>query len=164
MTAHNLPGKPTGVSRLTLSKIMSPSDVNLMGTVHGGVILRLIDEVAGVVAARHSGGSAVTAFVDEMAFLTAVHVGDVVHVHAQVNWAGTTSMEVGARVMADRWNDTVPATHVASAYLVMVAVDDGGLPRPVPPVLPGGEEDHRRLGQALARRARRLDRRRAGAG
>jgi acyl-CoA hydrolase len=81
-TATDLAGKATTLSRLTMSRVMSPSDTNLMGTVHGGGILRLVDEVAGVVAARHSEGSAVTAFMDEMAFLTAVRVGDVVHVHA----------------------------------------------------------------------------------
>ncbi|MGH3678913.1 MAG: acyl-CoA thioesterase [Natronosporangium sp.] len=154
-------GKPTARSRLTLSRVMGPADVNLMGTVHGGVMLRLIDEVAGVVAARHAEGAAVTAFMDEMAFLVAVHIGDVVHVHAQVNWAGTTSMEVGVRVTADRWNDSVPATHVASAYLVMVAIDQDGQPRPVPPVIPDNAENHRRFREALIRRQHRLTRRSA---
>jgi acyl-CoA hydrolase len=154
------PGRPTSLSRLTISQVMGPADVNLMGTVHGGVILRLIDTVAGVVAARHAGGSAVTAFMDEMAFLTAVHIGDVVHVHAQVNWAGSTSMEVGARVMADRWNETVPPIHVASAYLVMVAIDEHGRPRPVPRIVPDSDEDRRRFQQALSRREHRLHRRR----
>jgi acyl-CoA hydrolase len=154
------PGRPTSLSRLTISQVMGPADVNLMGTVHGGVILRLMDTVAGVVAARHAGGSAVTAFVDEMAFLAPVHIGDVVHVHAQVNWTGSTSMEVGVRVMADRWNDTVPPAHVASAYLVMVAIDEHGRPRPVPPIVPDGDDDRRRFEQAVARREHRLRQRR----
>ncbi|GIF77228.1 acyl-CoA thioesterase [Asanoa siamensis] len=154
-------GKPTDVSRLTISRIMSPHDTNLMGTVHGGVILHLVDDVAGVVAARHSGGPAVTAFMDEMAFLTAVHVGDVVHAHAQVNWVGSSSMEVGVRVMADRWNESVPATHVATAYLVMVAIGADGRPRRVPPVLPETADDHRRFREAQIRRDHRLSRRAA---
>lgn len=160
MTTDAQPGRPTSLSRLTISQVMGPADVNLMGTVHGGVILRLIDTVAGVVAARHAGGSAVTAFLDEMAFLTAVHIGDVTHVHAQVNWAGTSSMEVGARVMADRWNETVPPIHVASAYLVMVAIDEHGRPRPVPSIVPDSDEDRLRFDQAVARREHRLHRRR----
>ena len=95
-----------------------------------------------------------------MAFLAPVHIGDVVHVHAQVNWTGSTSMEVGVRVMADRWNDTVPPAPVASAYLVMVAIDEHGRPRPVPPIVPDGDDDRRRFEQAVARREHRLRQRR----
>ena len=90
-----------------------------------------------------------------------MHVGDVVHAQAQVNWAGTTFMEVGVRVIADRWNDSVSATHVASAYLVMVAIGADGRPRPVPPVIPGTEQDRRRLREAQIRREHRLGRRHA---
>lgn len=151
---------PTASTRLTISQVMGPGDVNLMGTVHGGVILRLVDTVAGVVSARFSRGSAVTAFVDEVAFVAAVHVGDVVHVHAQVNWAGSSSMEVGVRVTADRWNETVPPVHVVSAYLVMVAVDDAGRSRTVPRLAPVGTDDHRRHAAAEARREHRLRSRR----
>lgn len=151
---------PTHATQLTMSQVMGPTDVNLMGTVHGGVILHLIDTVAGVVAARFSGGSAVTAFVDEMAFVAPVHIGDVVHVQAQVNWAGTSSMEVGVRVMADRWNATVPAEHVASAYLVMVAIDEQRAPRAIPALEPQSAEDLRRHAAARGRRDRRLARRR----
>jgi acyl-CoA hydrolase len=151
---------PTASTRLTISQVMGPGDVNLMGTVHGGVILRLVDTVAGVVSARFSHGSAVTAFVDEVAFVAAVHVGDVVHVDAQVNWAGSSSMEVGVRVTADRWNEKVPPVHVVSAYLVMVAVDDDGRSRTVPRLEPVTAEDHRRHAAAAARRAHRLRRRR----
>jgi acyl-CoA hydrolase len=153
-------GKPPAAARLTLSQVMGPSEVNLMGTVHGGVVLRLIDEVAGVVAARHSGGPAVTAFVDEMAFLAAVRVGDVVHARGEVSWTGRTSMEVAVDVTADRWDESVPATRVATAFLVMVAVAPDGRPRPVPPVLTGTVDQERRRDEAEARRTRRLASRR----
>ncbi len=156
-TIHR-PEVVTSATRLAISQVMGPGDVNLMGTVHGGVILRLVDTVAGVVSARFSHGSAVTAFIDEVAFVAAVHIGDVVHAHAQVNWAGSSSMEVGVRVLADRWNDTVAAVHVASAYLVMVATDDDGRPRRVPRLVPQTEEDVRRLDAAVVRRAHRLGR------
>ncbi len=108
----DIPGKPTSASRTTLSHIMTHNDTNLLGTVHGGVIMKLVDDAAGAVAGRHSGGPAVTASMDEMAFLEPVRVGDLVHVKAQVNWTGRTSMEVGVRVLAERWNESAPPTQV----------------------------------------------------
>lgn len=155
MTAPEITRTPTA-SRITMSSIMTPHDTNLLGTVHGGVILKLIDSVAGVVAARHSQGPAVTASMDETAFLVAVRVGDVVHVDAQITWTGRSSMEVAVRVTADRWDDSVPPTTVATAHLVMVAVDEAGRPRPVPPLdltSPGDERRHR---EAEIRRTHRL--------
>ena len=108
-----LAGKPTSAARSTLSRIMTVLDTNLLGTVHGGVVMKLVDDVAGVVAQRHSGGAAVTASMDEMAFLDPVRVGDLVHAAAQVNWTGRTSMEVGVRVLAEPWNEAgVPPTRV----------------------------------------------------
>ncbi|MFD6293125.1 acyl-CoA thioesterase [Streptomyces sp. NPDC060205] len=157
----DIPGKPTSASRTTLSHIMSHNDTNLLGTVHGGVIMKLVDDAAGAVAGRHSGGPAVTASMDEMAFLEPVRVGDLVHVKAQVNWTGRTSMEVGVRVLAERWNESTPPQQVGSAYLVFAAVDADGKPRPVPPVCPETERDERRYQEAQIRRQHRLARRRA---
>lgn len=105
--------------------------------------------------------AAVTVSIDEMVFLVPVRVGDVLHLHAQVNWAGSTSMEVGVRAMADRWDRSVPPVHVASAYVVLVAVDEDGAPRPVPPVVPETDDDRRRFGEAQIRRTHRLARRAA---
>jgi acyl-CoA hydrolase len=154
--------KPTSAARTTLSRIMTVLDTNLLGTVHGGVIMKLVDDVAGAVAARHSGGSAVTASMDEMAFLVPVRVGDLVHAHAQVNWTGHTSVEVGVRVVAERWNEAgVAPVQVATAYLVFVAVDSEGKPRQVPPVMPETAEDRRRFAEAEIRRRHRLARREA---
>ncbi|WP_405592656.1 acyl-CoA thioesterase [Streptomyces sp. NBC_01190] len=140
---------------------MSAHDTNLLGTVHGGVVMKLVDDAAGAVAGRHSGGPAVTGAMDEMAFLEPVRVGDLLHVKAQINWTGKTSMEVGVRVVAERWNESGPAKQVASAYLVFVAVDAEGKPRPVPQVIPGTDRDHRRRQEAQIRRTHRLARRRA---
>ncbi len=159
----NLPGgRPTGHARVTLSRIMTAVEVNLYGTVHGGILMKFIDDVAGAAAARHSGGTAVTAAIDEIAFLEPVRVGDLVHAHAQVNWTGSSSMEVGVRVEAERW-DTAGADRVtvATAYLVFVAVDEGGAPRRVPAVVPEDAPDLRRFREAQIRRAHRLARRRA---
>ncbi|MEU2602992.1 acyl-CoA thioesterase [Streptomyces hirsutus] len=157
----DIPGKPVSASRTTLSHIMTHNDTNLLGTVHGGVIMKLVDDAAGAVAGRHSGGPAVTASMDEMAFLEPVRVGDLVHVKAQVNWTGRTSMEVGVRVLAERWNESAPATQVGSAYLVFAAVDADGRPRRVPPVISETERDRRRNQEAQIRRTHRLARRRA---
>jgi acyl-CoA hydrolase len=157
-----IPGKPTSAARITLSHIMSAHDTNLLGTVHGGVVMKLVDDAAGAVAGRHSEGPAVTGAMDEMAFLEPVRVGDLLQVKAQVNWTGKTSMEVGVRVLAEPWNEAGrPAKQVASAYLVFVAVDAEGCPRPVPPVLPETAEDRRRWQEAQIRRTHRLARRQA---
>ncbi|MBW8806353.1 MAG: acyl-CoA thioesterase [Catenulisporales bacterium] len=145
-----------------LSHIMGPTEVNLLGTVHGGVVMKFVDDVAGAVAGRHSGGPAVTAAMDEMQFLNPVRVGDLVHAYAQVNWVGATSMEVGVRVIAEPWNEAGTAPrHVASAYLVFVAVDDKGQPRAVPPLILETDLDRRRHAEAEIRRSHRLARRHA---
>lgn len=156
------PGRPTAYSRVTLSRIMTAVDVNLYGTVHGGVLMKFVDDVAGAAAARHSGGTAVTAAIDEIVFSEAVRVGDLVHAYAQVNWAGQTSMEVGVRVTAERWDSAEgEPVRVATAYLVFVGVDADGSPRPVPPLAPETVADQRRFREAEIRRAHRLARRRA---
>lgn len=156
-----LAGKPTAASRTTLSHIMTGNDTNLLGTVHGGVIMKLADDAAGAVAGRHSGGPAVTAAMDEMVFVEPVRVGDLVHVQAQCNWTGRTSLEVGVRVLAERWNESTPATRVGTAYLVFAAVDADGKPRSVPPVIPETDRDKRRYQEAQIRRTHRMARRRA---
>lgn len=143
-------------TRLTLATIMSAHDTNLMGTVHGGHIMKTVDDAAGTVSARFSGGPAVTAAMDEMIFRAPVRVGDVLTVHAQVNWAGRSSMEVGARVETTRWDELGDPVHVATAYLVMVAVDGQGQPRPLPDLHPVGATDTRRHAEAQIRRQHRL--------
>ena len=110
---------------------------------------------AGAVAAvRHSNGPAVTAFMDQMAFLEPVKLGDLLTTKAQVNWTGRTSMEVGVRVTVQRMG-VEGEIHVASAHLVFVAIDKGGQPRPVPPVLPQTEHDRLRFQEAQIRRTSR---------
>ncbi len=152
--------KPPAASATSLSRIMTLHETNLHGNVHGGVVLHLVDELGGAVAARHSGGRAVTASMDEFQFLVPVQVGDLVRADSHVNWAGRTSMEVGVRVLAERWDDaSAPPRHVASAYLVYVALDEHGAPRPVPPLLPEGPDQLRRFREAEIRRQVRLARR-----
>jgi acyl-CoA hydrolase len=162
MTTPDLTPSPTAFSRVTLARIMEPTDANLHGNVHGGVILRAVDNAAGAAAARHSRGLAVTAAIDEMAFLTPLRIGDILTVRAQVNWTGGTSMEVGVRVTAQPWDDAdEESVHVASAYLVFVAVDENENPRRVPPVQPQSDQDIQRWHEAEIRRQSRLARRNA---
>lgn len=127
--AHKAPAD----SRVTLAHIMSEHDTNLYGTIHGGVVMKLIDDAAAAVAGRHADGPAVTASVDGMTFLAPVRAGDLLTVHAEVKHAGRTSMAVVVRVTAERWNATSsPASEVATARLSFVAIDAEGRPRPVP--------------------------------
>lgn len=151
--------RPPSYARTSLTLLADQSHVNLLGNVHGGVVMRLVDSTAGAVAQRHSGGPAVTAAMDEMAFLAPVHVGDILRATAQVNWAGRTSMEVGVRVESEPWNqaDTEPL-HVASAYLVFVAIDSEGRPREIAPLEPETPHEQRRMREAEIRRAHRLAR------
>ena len=159
-TPVSLDPKPTSASRTEIARIMTLHDTNLHGNVHGGVVLHLVDELGGAVAARHSGGRAVTASMDEFQFLVPVTVGDLVTAKAQVNWAGRTSMEVGVRVVAERWDEAgQDPRHVASAYVVYVALDEQGQPRQVPPVVPETAEERRRQQEAEIRRSARLARR-----
>jgi acyl-CoA hydrolase len=142
-------------SRSVLVHWMGPTDANSAGFVHGGVVMKLIDEVAGLAAVRHSHQRVVTAGADRMTFEQPIHVGQLVTLHASVNAAWNTSMEVGVRVEAER-----PAVgtvrHTNSAYLTMVAVDDAGRPRELPPLMVEGEVEQRRERAAQTRRRNRL--------
>ena len=119
-------------SRVVLAHIMSEHDTNLYGTIHGGVMMKLIDDAAAAAAGRHADGPAVTVSVDRMTFLAPVRAGDLLSVEAGLERAGRTSMTVGVRVTAERWNSSGPATEVATAFLSFVAIDAEGRPRPVP--------------------------------
>jgi acyl-CoA hydrolase len=134
-------------------------DANNSGNVHGGVIMHLCDEVAGIAAVRHSGHRVVTAAMDRMTFLHPVYVGNLVTVRATVNAAWRSSMEVGVRVEAEDIR-TAEVTHTSTAYLTMVALDEEGRPAPVPSIAPETPEEHRRAREAQFRRDNRLEERR----
>jgi acyl-CoA hydrolase len=139
---------------------MGIAEANTAGNVHGGVILHLCDEVAGIAAVRHSGCRVVTAAMDRMTFLHPVYVGNLVTVKATVNAAWRTSMEVGVRVEAENVR-TGDVTHTSTAYLTMVALDDEGRPVEIPPVRPEIAEEERRAREAQVRRDNRLEERRS---
>ncbi len=134
---------------------MGVGEANNSGNVHGGVIMYLCDEVAGIAAVRHSGARVVTVAMDRMTFLHPVYVGHLVTVRATVNAAWRTSMEVGVRVEAENIR-TAEVTHTSTAYLTMVALDDEGQPTAVPPVAPATPDEERRAREAQLRRDNRL--------
>ena len=134
---------------------MDALDVNLYGNVHGGVIMKLCDEVAGIAAVRHSGSRVVTAGMDRMTFLNPVLIGHLVTVRASVNAAWRTSMEVGVRVESENVR-TRELLHTSTAYLTMVALDDEGRPTGVPPIEPQTPDELRRAREAQLRRDNRL--------
>jgi uncharacterized protein (TIGR00369 family) len=147
-------------SSVELVQLMELADANLLGNVHGGSVMRLVDTAGGLAAIKHSSGWVVTVAMDEMTFMEPVRVGDVVTVKAMVNDVGTTSMEVGVRVEAE--NPVSGAcVHSSSAYLVYVALDETGTPRRVPPLAPGSPDEHRRQAEAKLRRRARLARKEA---
>ena len=134
---------------------MRISDANNGGNVHGGVIMYLCDEVAGIAAVRHCGGRVVTVAMDRMAFLHPVYVGHLVTVKATVNAAWRSSMEVGVRVEAENIRSG-EVTHTSTAYLTMVALDDEGRPAAVPGIEPQTPDEQRRAREAQLRRDNRL--------
>jgi uncharacterized protein (TIGR00369 family) len=140
-----------------MAKSMLPSDANPWGNVHGGEIMKLIDEAAGAAASRHARSRVVTARIDELSFLAPVYVGDLVTARASVNEVGRTSMEIGVRVEAEN-TMTGKVVHVASSYLVFVAIDEQGHPIPIPPLTPETDDDRRREAGAKVRRQLRTQR------
>lgn len=151
----DLTAKPASEARVTLTQLMEVTDANVAGNVHGGVVMRLADTAGALAAMRHAGGLCVTVTVDEISFLEPVHVGDVLTLHASVNDVGTTSLEAGVRVETEN-PITGRRAHAASAYLVFVALDDEGRPRPVPPLLVETEQERRRQREARLRRTARI--------
>ncbi len=147
-------------SSSVLTRWMGIEDANTAGYVHGGVIMRLCDEVAGIAAIRHCGARVVTAGMDRMTFLHPVHVGQLVTFRATVNAAWRTSMEVGVRVDSEDVRSRAVA-HTSTAYLTMVALDDDGRPASVPGLLPDSSEERRREKEAQLRRENRLAEREA---
>ncbi len=143
-------------SKVEVIQFMTHADANIAGNVHGGVIMKLIDNTAGIVAMRHCGTNAVTASVDRIDFHSPVYIGDILHVKASINMVGRTSMEIGVRVEAEGYKDGC-LRHTASAYLTFISLDDNGKPAPVPPISIVTDEDRRRNGEAKERRRIRLE-------
>ena len=148
--ASSLAPRPPSASATTLATLMEPADANPMGNVHGGVIMKLVDQAAAAAAIRHSGRICVTVAVDRLDFFGPVHVGDMVVLKASVNYTHRTSMEVGVRIDAE----TLRAGEVrqaGTALLIFVALDDECHATEVPPIAPQTEEEEIRFRQAELR-------------
>src|SRR5439155_17721113 len=159
-TEWDLTPRPASASAITLSEQIDLTGANLLGNVHGGTVMKLCDTAGGLSAIKHCGGPVVTAAMDEMTFLEPVFVGELLIVKAMVNDTGRSSMEVGVRVEAEILR-TGRRVHSSSAYLVYVALDREGKPRPVPPVVAEDDEQRRRQHEAKLRRQARLQRKEA---
>ena len=147
--------KPAAASRSELVHWMGVQDANSAGFVHGGTVLKLADEAAGLAAIRHSRRRVVTAGVDRVTFLIPIHIGELVTLSASVNAVWRTSMEVGVRVTAEK-PGSGEARHTNPAYFTMVALDEEGRPVEVPPLEIETETEERRQREAQTRRRNRL--------
>lgn len=141
--------------QLTMTVLMTPDTANFAGNVHGGTILKLLDQVAYACASRYARRYVVTMSVDQVTFKQPIHVGEMVHFLASVNYTGKSSMEIGIKVIAENIRDQV-VRHVNSCFFTMVAVDDHRHPVEVPVFEPGTPDEISRFEAAKARKASRL--------
>jgi acyl-CoA hydrolase len=152
-------GKTIAESRVTLSALMGPQDANVLGNVHGGVIMKLVDEAGALAAMRHARCPVVTVAIDSMTFLEPIYLGHMVSCQAELTYAGHTAMEVRIAVIAEN-PLTGQTIHTNLAYGVYVAIDlQTRRPHPVPPLIAETEEQQRRMEAARQRQAERKRRR-----
>jgi uncharacterized protein (TIGR00369 family) len=150
-----LPGKPVSASRISLAQLMQPEHANNLGHVHGGWIMKLVDEAGALACMRHAQQRVVTVAVDRMTFHQPIRITDLVTLTAEVSYVGRTSLEAEVHVVAEN-PITGERTHTNTAYLVYVALDENGKPVPVPGLIPETEEQRRRMEEGKARQKYRL--------
>jgi len=151
--------KSVAASRVTLSQLMQPEHANLRGDVHGGWIMKLVDEAGALAAMRHAQARVVTVAIDHMRFHEPIRIGDLVILQAEVTYVGRTSLETRVQVIAEN-PVSGERTHTNTGYLVYVALDEAGRPTAVPPLLAATDMERRRLEAGRERQAARLARRR----
>jgi acyl-CoA hydrolase len=139
-----------------MTVLMTPDMANFSGNVHGGTILKLLDQVAYACASRYAGRYVVTLSVDQVIFRQPIHVGELVTFLASINHTGTSSMEVGIKVLAENIR-TQDVRHANSCFFTMVAVGDDGKPVPVPPLRAFTPDERRRQAAALVRKQLRQE-------
>jgi len=142
--------------QLTMTVLMTPDTANFSGNVHGGTILKMLDQVAYACASRYAGCYVVTLSVDQVMFRQPIHVGELVTFLASVNHTGNTSMEIGIKVVAENIRTQV-VRHVNSCFFTMIAMDDNMRPAPVQPLVPANAEDQRRYEAAIIRKQLRQE-------
>ncbi len=151
-------GKKVNESAVFLSMVMQRQDANLAGNVHGGVIMKHIDNAAGVTCVKHAKTNIVTASIDRLSFHHPVLIGDMLTLSSSINMTGKSSMEVGVRVESENLLSG-RKHHIASAYLTLVALNQNGKPTDVPPIIPETDDERRRNQEALDRKeVRKLER------
>ena len=138
-------------TELAMTVLMTPDKANFSGNVHGGALLKYLDVVAYACASRYAGHYVVTMSVDQVNFRQPIQVGELVTFLASVNYTGTTSMEIGIKVITEDIRAKT-VRHTNSCFFTMVAVDDQGKPTPVPPLEPVTHDQKRRFFQAQQRR------------
>ncbi|HTF18973.1 MAG TPA: acyl-CoA thioesterase [Chryseolinea sp.] len=138
-------------SRTTITELMIPSYANFGGKIHGGILLSLMDKVAYACASRHAGAYCVTVSVDRVEFLKPVEVGELVSLHASVNYIGRSSMIIGIRVEAQNVKSGV-VRHTNSCYFTMVSKDENDTPQEVPKLILETRDDVRRFLEAMRRK------------
>ena len=148
--------KPVSASKVTLHQLMLPEHANALGNVHGGLIMKMVDESGGISAMRHAQRPCVTVAIDSMTFHSPVHVGELLSCESSVSYVGRTSVEVSVRVQAEN-PITGETTHTNSATLVYVALDDQGHPCPVPRLVLETDQERRAFADAEARQKARLE-------
>ncbi len=142
--------------QLHMTVLMTPDMANFSGNVHGGTILKLLDQVAYACASRYAGCYVVTLSVDQVTFRQPIHVGELVTFLASVNYTGSSSMEIGIKVIAENIRTQV-VRHANSCFFTMVSVDDNGKPQAVTPLTPSSPEEVRRFESAKLRRQLRQE-------
>jgi acyl-CoA hydrolase len=147
--------RPAADSHAVLVRWMSIVDANSAGLVHGGTVMKLCDEVAGLAAIKHSRSRVVTAGMDRMTFLEPIQIAELVTFKAAVNAVWRTSMEVRVRVEAEQPRSG-EVRHTSTAYLTMVALDEDGRPAAIPPLAVATMDEERREREAQTRRRNRL--------
>jgi len=147
--------KTIRASRVTISQLMHPEHANLLGNIHGGWIMKLVDEAGALACMRHAQRKVVTVAIDSMVFRQPIRIGDLIIINAEVSYVGRTSLEAEVQVLAEN-PITGEQTHTNTAYLVYVALDDDGRPTSVPGLIAETEDEKRRMGKAQERQERRL--------
>lgn len=147
--------KPVSESQVETIELVLPNDTNPLGNILGGRVMHLIDITASIAAMRHARKRVVTAQTDELSFHHPIQLGHLIILRASVNYAGSTSMEIGVKVLSEN-PVTGEQQHTSSAYLTFVAVDENGYPAKVPPLALETVEDKRRNREARKRREARL--------
>ncbi|MGC8562016.1 MAG: acyl-CoA thioesterase [Thermoplasmata archaeon] len=149
--------KTANESEASISRVMLPPDANIAGNVFGGTILKMIDEIAGIVAVKHCRRNAVTANIEHIDFIYPVHIGDLLELRGRLNFVGKSSMEVGVEVFAEKL-ETADINFAGRATVTMVALDDNGKPVEVPKLKLETEEDRQLYKAGLKRYNERVKR------